>query len=193
MNIKTRLNLIISAALLAFQAHAADTYKIDPMHSSVTFSVRHMGISMVRGHFDNFAGSIVLDNGAIKEATGTIEVKSINTGVQMRDNHLRSPAFFDATNFPTITFKTKSVEKNGDETILVGDFTMHGVTKELRLPVTLGGPVTDPQGKTRIGLEARAKVNRKDYGIAYNATLKSGVAAVGNEVTMEITAEGVKQ
>jgi polyisoprenoid-binding protein YceI len=163
------------------------------MHSSINFSVRHLGINDVRGHFDEFAGSIMLDNAAIKEATGTIQVKSINTGVQMRDNHLRTAAFFDATNYPVITFKTKSVEPNGAETVLIADFTMRGVTKELRLPVKLSGPVKDPQGKFRIGLEAKANLNRKDYGINYNAVLESGVAAVGEEVTLEINAEGIKE
>jgi polyisoprenoid-binding protein YceI len=193
MNIKMRWALIITTGLLAFVANGADTYKIDPMHSSIIFSVRHMGINNVRGHFDEFGGTVVVDNGAIQSATGTIQVKSINTGVPMRDNHLRKPDFFDATNHPTINFQTKKVEQSGGETILVADFTMRGITKELRLPVKLSGPVKDPQGKTRIGLEATAKVNRKDYGINYNAVLESGAAAVGEEVTMEINAEGVKQ
>jgi polyisoprenoid-binding protein YceI len=151
-----------------------------------------MGINNVRGHFDEFSGSVVVDNGAIQSASGTIQVKSINTGVQMRDNHLRKADFFDATNHPTITFQTKKVEQSGGQTILIGDFTMRGVTKELRVPVKLSGPVKDPQGKTRIGLEAAAKVNRKDHGISYNAVLESGAAAVGEEVTMEINAEAVK-
>jgi polyisoprenoid-binding protein YceI len=184
---------LIAAAVIARQAGAADTYKIDPMHSSVAFSIRHMGISDIRGQFRDFAGSIVLDNGLIKDATGTIQVKSINTGVQMRDNHLLKPDFFDATNYPTITFKTKNLDQAGGQTTLIADFTMHGQTRELRLPVKLSGPVKDPQGNIRIGLEARAKINRKDYGINYNALLESGVAAVGEEVTLEINAEGVKE
>jgi len=192
MKTKTCLMIVTAAVFLLLSADAADSYKIDPMHSSIGFSIRHMGISNIRGHFDDFSGSVMVDNGAIKEASGTIQVKSINTGVQMRDNHLRSPAFFDVTNYPTISFKTKSVEQSGGETLLIADFTMHGVTKEMRLPVKLSGPLKDPQGKTRVGLEARAKVNRKDYGINYNTALESGVAAVGEEVTLEINAEGVK-
>jgi polyisoprenoid-binding protein YceI len=193
MKIKMRLALITTFGLLTFLANGADSYKIDPMHSSIIFSVRHMGINNVRGHFDDFGGMVVVDNGAIQSASGTIQVKSINTGVPMRDNHLRKPDFFDATNHPTINFQTKKVEQSGGKTVLVADFTMRGVTKELRLPVKLSGPVKDPQGKTRIGLEATAKVNRKDYGINYNAMLESGAAAVGEEVTIEINAEAVKQ
>jgi polyisoprenoid-binding protein YceI len=193
MQIKTYLALITTIGLSAFVANGADSYKIDPMHSSIIFSVRHMGINNVRGHFDEFGGMVVVDNGAIQSATGTIQVKSINTGVPMRDNHLRKADFFDATNYPTINFQSKKVEQSGGQAILIADFTMHGVTKELRLPVKLSGPVKDPQGKTRIGLEATAKVNRKDYGISYNAMLESGAAAVGEEVTIEINAEAVKQ
>jgi polyisoprenoid-binding protein YceI len=192
MKMKSAL-IFLGGALLLSATHAADTYKIDPPHSSVGFSIRHMGISNIRGHFDEFAGTVLVDNGAIKEANGTVQVKSINTGVQMRDNHLRSPAFFDVTNYPVMTFKTKSVEQKGAESVLIADFTLHGVTKELRLPVKLSGPIKDPQGKTRIGLEARATINRKDYGINYNSVIESGIAAVGEEVTLEINAEGVRQ
>jgi polyisoprenoid-binding protein YceI len=193
MRIKTSLMLIAAGVLLLFHATAADTYKIDPAHTTLIFSVRHMGISNVRGHFDDFAGSIALDNGAIKEASGTIQVKSINTGLQMRDNNLRAAEFFDATNHPTITFKTRKVEQSGGQTVLIADFTIRGVTKELRLPVTLNGPIKDLRGITRIGLEARAKVNRKDFGMNYNAVLEFGGAAVGEDVTLEINAEAIKE
>ena len=156
------------------------------------FSVRHMGVSNVKGHFDEFVGSLVLDNGSIQEATATIQVKSVNTGIERRDNHLRTADFFEAAKYPEITFKAKKVEKSGDQTILIGDFTMRGVTKELRLPVTLSGPVKDPQGNTRIGLEAKATVNRKDYGMKFNAVMETGGLMVGDEVTIEINGEAVK-
>ena len=116
----------------------------------------------------------------------------MNTGIEKRDNHLRTADFFEAAKYPEITFKTKRVEKSGDQTILIGDFTMRGVTKELRLPVTLSGPVKDPQGNTRIGLEAKATVNRKDYGMKFNAVMETGGLMVGDEVTIEINAEAVK-
>src|SRR5512138_911345 len=162
MTNKTMLGLTAVAFLLLTHANAADNYKIDPAHSSVGFSVRHMGVSNVKGHFDEFAGSVVLDNSTIQEANATIQVKSVNTGIEKRDNHLRTADFFEAAKYPVITFKTKRAEKNGDQAILVGDFTMRGVTKELRLPVTVSGPIKDPQGNSRIGLEARTTVNRKD-------------------------------
>jgi polyisoprenoid-binding protein YceI len=187
------LGLTTAACLLLLRANAADNYKIDPAHTSIGFSVRHMGVSNVKGHFDEFVGTIALDNGVIKEASGTIQVKSVNTGIQQRDNHLRTAEFFDAAKYPVITFKTKRVEQSGDQTLLVADFAMHGVTKELHLPVTLSGPVKDPQGNTRIGLEAKTTLNRKDYGIQFNAAMETGGLLVGEEVARDINAEAIKQ
>ena len=192
MRTKIILSLIAGAFLVFPCAYAADNYKIDPAHTSLTFSVRHMGISNVKGHFDEFAGSIVLDNGSIKEANGTIQVKSINTGVQQRDDHLRTPDFFDAAGYPVITVRPGALKKGGG-TILIADFTMRGVTKELRLPVKFSGPVKDPQGNIRIGLEARTNLNRKDYGINFDAALETGTLLVGEEVTLEIDAEATKE
>jgi polyisoprenoid-binding protein YceI len=187
------LKLVAASLLFVTPATSADTYKIDPAHTSLTFSVRHLGINNVKGHFDDFAGSIVMDGGAINEANCTIQTKSINTGVQMRDDHLRTADFFDAGKFPTITFKTKSVERKDDQITLLADFTMRGVTKEIRLPVKINGPIKDQEGTTRIGLEGRITVKRKDYGINFNAVLESGVAMVGEEVAIEINMEAVQQ
>lgn len=186
------LRLLCLAGLSLSTAFAADTYKIDTAHSSVGFSVRHMGVSNVKGHFDDFSGTVVLEKGAIQEATAQIQVKSINTGIEKRDNHLRTADFFEVSQFPQITFKTKRVEKSGDQLFLVGDFTMRGVTKELKLPVTLSGPIKDPMGNLRIGLEAKAKVNRKDFGMKFHAVMEAGDLVVGDEVTIEINAEAVK-
>ena len=185
MRNKTILGLTAASFLLLLRSNAADNYKIDPAHTSVGFSVRNMGLSNVKGHFDEFVGSVVLNNGSIQEATATIQVKSVNTGIEKRDKHLRTADFFDAAKYPEITFKSKRVEQSGNKTILIGDFTTRAVTKELRLPVTLSSPVKDPQGNTRIGLEAKATINRKDYGMNKGGT-------VGNEVTIEIKAEAIK-
>lgn len=193
MRTKIILGLFSLSFLLLPCAHAADRYKIDPAHTSLTFSVRHMGINNVKGHFDEFAGTVVVDNGEIREAEGTIQVKSINTGVKQRDDHLRTPDFFDAASFRVITFKTKGVEKSGAQTVLIADFTMRGITKELRLPVKLSGPIKDPQGNIRIGLEAKTNLNRKDYGINYSGALESGTAMVGEDVSLEINAEAIKE
>lgn len=191
---KHLLTALAAALLVTSAAYAADSYKIDPAHTSITFSVRHLGLSNVKGQFREFTGSIMVDGEKITEASGTIQVQSIDTGVKQRDDHLRTADFFDATNHPTITFKTKRIEKDsGGNSILIADFTMRGVTKELKLPVKLSGPAKDPWGNMRVGLEAKTKLNRKDYGIKYHEVLETGVLAVGDEVELEINAEAVKE
>ena len=185
--------LTLSAwAFSAFISKAADTYNLDPAHSTVGFAVTHMVINTVHGKFNEFTGTVSLDGNQLKEASGTIQAKSVDTGIERRDNHLRSPDFFDAAKYPTITFQSKRAEKQGNDTVLIGDFTMHGVTKELSLPVTVKGPIKDPWGNSRIGLQARAKLNRRDYGLKYNQALETGGLVVGDEIELEINAEAVK-
>ena len=173
---------LVGASLSAL---AADTYKIDPVHSSVGFSIRHFAISNVRGKFNEFSGEVVLDGKDLKEATGTIQTKSVDTGNSRRDDDLRGPNYFDAAKYPTITFQSKRVVKDGDQAKLIGDFTMHGVTKEITLPITINGPI-EQRGSKRIGLEAKTKISRKDYGMT------GGVPAVGDEVELEINAEATQ-
>jgi polyisoprenoid-binding protein YceI len=185
-----------SALLLNVSAHALDTYKVDPAHSSIGFSVDHMVINTVHGRFRQFDGTITVDpdNGnAIKQATATIQAKSIDTDIERRDNHLRSPDFFDVTNYPTITFESTSVTADGGAQTLVGKFTMHGVTKEISLPAKVKGPIKDPMGNTRLGLEASTTLDRKDYGLTWNKALEAGGLMVGENVTIQINAEFVKQ
>ena len=180
------LAAVLFSSLLAGRLFGADTYNLDPNHSSIGFSVSHLVINNVHGNFNEFTGTVVVDDKAIKEAKGTIEVKSIDTRNTKRDAHLRTPDFFDAQKYPTITFVSKKAEKKGGETVLIGEFTMHGVTKEISLPVKLSGPISDPAMGTRIGLYAKAKLSRKEFGITY------GSGAVGDEIEIEINAEAVK-
>ena len=187
-----RLLIVSSALLLAKSGMASDIYNIDPVHSSVGFSVSHLVISNVKGKFNEFSGTVVLDGKKIKEAKGTIQTKSLDTGNAKRDADVRGPDFFDASKYPTLIFQSKRVEEKGGEALVIGDFTMHGVTKELALPLRLKGPVKDPWGNERVGLEAKTKVNRKDYGISYNKMLETGGALVGDEVEIEINAEATK-
>ena len=191
---KYKTTLVTIAAALALMSHtfAADTYTIDPAHTGVGFAARHFGINTVKGKFNDFTGKLVMDGDALKEAVATIQVQSIDTGVAQRDNHLRTPDFFDAKSHPTITFKSKRVENSGNQLTMIGDFTLRGVTKELRLPLMLSKPIKDPWGNTRVGLETKAKLNRKDYGIKYNDVLETGIAAVGDEIEIEINAEAIK-
>lgn len=181
---------------LASVALAADTYKIDNAHTMVGFTISHMVINDVQGRFKEFEGTVVVDPdkaNAVQKAKATIQAKSIDTDISKRDDHLRSADFFDVEKFPTITFEAKKVEKDGNQQVLVGDFTMHGVTKEIRLPVTVKGPIKDPWGNMRIALKAGVTLNRKDYGLTWNKALEAGGLLVGEDVTIQINAEAVKQ
>lgn len=194
MLLKQTLASVGAVLLLNSLTFAADTYKVDPLHTSVSFSVRHLGINSVKGKFKEFEGALVLEGDTLMEARGTIQVPSVDTGVEKRDNHLRTADFFDAAKYPTITFKTKRVEQGGSgQPVLIADFTMRGVTKELRLPAKMSKPTKDPWGGTRVGLEAKTKLNRKDYGINYHEVLETGAMAVGEEVELEINTEAVKE
>ena len=184
------------STLIASTAMALDTYKVDPAHSSVNFSVDHMVVNTVHGRFRQFEGTVTVDpdNGnAMKGASGTIQAKSIDTDIEKRDNHLRSPDFFDAEKFPTITFESTEVKKDGNGQVLIGKFTMHGVTKDVSLPFTLKGPIKSPMGGTIMGFEVNAKLNRKDYGLTWNKVIEAGGLMVGEDVTIQINTELVKQ
>jgi polyisoprenoid-binding protein YceI len=193
MKRKPFLILALLVLSLATQSRAADTYNIDPAHSSVGFAITHMVINTVHGHFNQFSGTVAVDGKSVSDAKGTVDTKSVDTGQPNRDKHLKSADFFDAEKFPTITFASKRADKKDGETVLVGDFTMHGVTKELSLPVKLSGPIKDPMGMNRIGLHGKTKINRKDYGISYNKAMEAGGLMLGEEVEIEINAEAVKK
>jgi polyisoprenoid-binding protein YceI len=187
--------VLAAVALVASQAQAADTYNIDAAHTTVGFSIQHMVISKVKGRFNEFSGSIQVDPKAtptVTEATIAIKVASIDTANTKRDDHLRAPDFFDAAKFPDMTFETTKIEKTGDDLAAHGKLTIRGVTKEIELPFKLNGPITDPLGNTRVGIEGRTKLNRKDYGLTWSKTLETGGLVVGDEVEIEIQLEAVK-
>lgn len=184
----------LGIVLAASAAFAADTYKVDPAHTTVGFSISHLVINTVHGRFKDVAGSVTIDpdkSNAVVEANAILQTKSIDTGVTQRDTHLKSPDFFDAEKFPTITFASKRVENQGGQQMLVGDFTMHGVTREISLPVKIKGPIT-AMGGQRIGVEAMGSLNRKEYGLTWNRALEAGGVMVGEDVAIEINAEAVK-
>ncbi len=195
MSIKKVFAGLAGGLLLASIAFGADIYKIDPVHTNIGFSVRHMGITNVKGKFGDVSGTIVYDDKNIAKSSVNVTIKaaSINTDNDMRDKDLRSANFFEVDKYPEITFVSKSVKKSGDEYILTGTFTMHGVSKEISFPFTIIGITKDPWGSTRMGTEASLKVNRKDYGINYNKVLDNGGLVVANEVKIELEVEAVKQ
>jgi polyisoprenoid-binding protein YceI len=194
MRYKASINTVLfMSVMLVSAAFGADIYNIDNSHTTVGFMVRHMVLSKVRGAFTDYNAMILLDEQDITKSSmqGTIKVASIDTAHAKRDKHLRSADFFDAAQYPDITFASKRIEKQGNGYVMIGDFTMRGVTKEIALPFTITKPLTH-KGKTRVGFEARLEINRQDYGIAYNKLTDVGGLVVGNQVTIEIDGEAIK-
>ena len=181
--------------ILAGQAWAADTYTIDPSHSSIGFSVKHMVVSTVTGAFGDFTGNVTYDPAdmAAFKADAAIQVKSIDTRQPKRDDHLRSADFFDAEKFPTITFMAKKLDKEGAQMLMAGDLTMKGVTKEVSVSVSIEGPVKGMGGASVIGLSGSFILNRQDYGVSWNKTLDNGGFVVSNDVKVDINIEAHQQ
>ncbi len=172
-------------------------YQLDPVHSSVGFSVKHMMIAKVRGTFEKLSGQLTFDknNPEAASAVATIDAASINTREPQRDTHLRSPDFFDIEKYPTLSFKSKSVIASGDGDLkVVGDLTIKGVTKEVTLQVERpSDELKDPYGNLKIGLSASTKIRRKDFGLNWNAALEAGGVLVGDEVTIDLDLQFVKE
>lgn len=187
---------IVFAAAAILSAANAQNWEIDPRHSTAQFSVRHMVISNVRGEFLKVGGSATYDPKNLKTANleATIDVSSITTRDEKRDTHLKGPDFFDVAKFPTITFKSRSFSKTSAGLKILGDLTMHGVTKPVTL--TVEGPseeIKDSLGKQRIGASATLKVNRKEFGINYSKVLETGGVIVGDEVLITLDVQLVKK
>lgn len=179
---------LVTALTFAASALAAE-FAIDPVHSTLGFSVRHLGVSNVRGQFDKFAGTIHFDPADLStlKAAVTIEAASVNTGNERRDNHLRNPDFFDAARYPQITFTSVEVKNiNGSHFQLVGDLTMHGVSRRVTLDCELGG-TTQAFGNTVAGFSATTTLNREDFGITGGG---AGVA-VGKEIKVLLDVEAI--
>jgi polyisoprenoid-binding protein YceI len=186
---------LLAAAGLASAAYGADTYVIDPVHTLVGFTVRHLVINKVRGKFNEFTGTITYDERDITRSSmhGTIKTASIDTDNDKRDKDLRSPNFFDTAQYPEITFASKRVEKRDNGYVLIGDLTIKNVTKEVTIPFAITGKIVDPWGKTRIGFEARLRLNRKDFGVNYHKVMDNGGLVVGDTVDIELVGEAIKQ
>lgn len=172
------------------------TWVIDASHSVITFSVRHMMISKVRGRFTRFDGTVDFDeqNPTNSKVQVTIDASSIDTRDERRDGHLISPDFLDVANYPTLTFVSKRVEViDESHGRIIGDLTIRGVTREVTLDVEYNGQSKSPWGTISAGFSATTKINRKDWGLTWNVALETGGVLVGEEVTIEIEIEIVKQ
>ncbi len=171
-------------------------WSIDPAHSNVEFSVRHLMIATVRGRFADVAGTVKLDEASPAKSSVDVRIQaaSIDTRAEQRDNHLRSPDFFDVARYPTITFTSRTVEPKGDDQLKVtGDLTMHGVTKPVTLSATKEGSARDPWGNDRVAFSATAKLDRKEFGLTWNQALETGGVMVGDEIKITLDVELVRQ
>jgi len=186
MNFK---KLVVSSSLLVSTLFAGN-YNVDADHSNIGFKVKHMMITNVKGQFDQFDGTFEYDEKTktLKSLTGEIKVASINTANKKRDGHLKSADLFDANKFPKIIFKLTKVE--GDSAY--GDFTLRGITKNIKLDFDNGGTITDPWGNKRAGFSLSGKLRRADFGLTYNSVLEAGGLTIGEIVKLDIEIEGIK-
>ncbi len=167
---------------------------LDTTHSGIEFSVRHLGIATVRGNFTKFDVKATADEAGIPTSIEVdIDAASITTGVENRDNHLRSPDFFDAGNYPTVTFRSTSIAPKGDEYEVKGDLTIRGVTKPVVLHAEFTGFVKDPWGNARAAAEGSAKFNRADFGLTWNQVLEAGGLMVSEEVKVSFSVQLVEK
>jgi polyisoprenoid-binding protein YceI len=174
--------------------YVAGTWKLDPTHSEVTFSVRHLAISKVRGSFKTFDATVVTaENPADSTFTASIEVASIDTNNADRDGHLRTGDFFLVEEFPTIDFVSTGLDHDGDDFLLQGNLTVRGVTKPVTIKAEFGGITADPYGQTKAGATGTLKINRTDFGVNWNAALETGGFMLGDEVTITIEGQLVLQ
>lgn len=182
--------LVLGPALVA----AAETYQIDNSHSHIGFGVKHMVVSIVRGSFTDYSGSaeVDLDDLSNSSVEVTIAASSVDTRQSDRDDHLRSEDFFDVANHPQIAFRSTSIEQDGDDLVAVGDLTIRGVTKSVRMPIEVSGPIEDPWGNTRLGVSGRLTIDRTDFGLNYNRALEAGGLVVGRDISIEIDVELLK-
>jgi polyisoprenoid-binding protein YceI len=168
-------------------------WSLDPHHTAVSFSAKHMGVATVRGRFDDVTADLELDDPddpTTGRGTVTVKAASVNTGSEMRDNHLRSPDFFDAEKYPDIVFTLKSIDKAGDDKFnVVGDLTIKGITKEITLDYEHSGTAIDPYGNTKVGGTLTGTVNRNDWGLVWNVPLGGGGWLVGEKIKLEIDGE----
>ncbi len=187
--------LALGLVLVGSAARAADTYEVDPVHSNVTFKIRHL-ISYVTGQFRDFNGTVELDlqDPTRSSVSFAIKAASLDTANSRRDDHLRSADFFDVQKYPEITFKSKRIaRKSGSTYEVTGDLTLHGVTREITLAVDYLGTARDPWGNDRAGFSTSTKLDRKAYGIVWNQTLDAGGLLLGDEVEVTIALETVRK
>ena len=182
----------MSSTAVEIPGYVAGTWAIDPVHSEVSFTVRHMMVSKVRGRFDTFEGTIVTAaNPLDSSVTASVDLSSINTGQEQRDAHIRSADFFEVEKHPFMTFASTGVRVDGSNFLLDGDLTLKGVTKPTTFKLEVNGFGPDAYGGTRSGFSATGEINRHDFGVSYNGPIPGGGVAVSEKVTITLEVEGV--
>lgn len=172
--------------------YVAGTWTIDPSHSDVTFSVRHMMVSKVRGRFQSFSGQVVTaENPLESTVTATIDLDSIDTNAEQRDNHIRSADFFEVEKYPTMTYRSTGIRADGADFVLDGELTLKGVTKQVPLALEINGFGPDAFGGTRAGFTATGEIKRQDFNISWNGTYEGGGVVVGDKVALSLEIEVV--
>lgn len=188
------VNGILGLLLISSTAIAADTYIIDKDHSSATFIIRHL-VGRVNGSFSDIRGKIIFDEKKLSKSSveTTIKTESIDTKVEKRDNHLKSPDFFETEKFPDITFVSKKIKGKGKKFKIPGILSIRGIEKLVTLDADFNGITKDPWGNTRAGFAASTKINRKDFGLTWNKALEAGGFMVGDEVAINLEIEAIKE
>jgi len=186
----------MSSTTVQIPGYVAGTWAIDPVHSEVSFTVRHMMVSKVRGRFDTFEGSIVTAEDPLASVvTASVDLSSINTGQEQRDAHIRSADFFEVEKYSHMTFVSTGIRVDGDDFLLDGDLTLKGVTKPVTFKLEISGFGPDAYGGTRAGFSATTEINRIDYGVTFNGPIPGvpGGVAVSEKVTISLEVEGILQ
>ncbi|HEY5394197.1 MAG TPA: YceI family protein [Trebonia sp.] len=186
----------MSSTAVEIPGYVAGTWAIDPVHSEVSFTVRHMMVSKVRGRFDTFEGTIVTGATPLDSTvTATVDLTSINTGQEQRDAHIRSADFFEVEKHPNMTFASTGVRQDGGDFLLDGDLTLKGVTKPVTFKLEVSGFGPDAYGGTRVGFSATTEINRSEFGVNFNGPIPGvpGGVAVSEKVTINLEIEGILQ
>ena len=195
MNIGRFIYTAVLVVFIIAGVQAADKYVADKAHTNIGFTVKHMVISTVPGKFNNYTIDFIFDANDLNKSSikVTIKTASINTDDEKRDEHLRSADFFDAAKYPEITFVSSSIMKKGNDYVAKGTLTMRGVSREIELSFKILGPVQDPWGNTKMGVEASLTVDRQDYGISWSKSLDTGGLVVSDDVNIKLDVELQKE
>jgi polyisoprenoid-binding protein YceI len=186
------ITMTTSTSAATVPGYVAGTWEIDPVHSEVGFVARHMMVSKVRGRFTSFSGELVLGEDPLQSSvTATIDLTSIQTGNEQRDQHIRSADFFEVDKYKTMTYRSTGVRPEGDHYLLEGELTLKDVTKPVELTLELNGFGPDPFGGTRAGFTATGEINRRDFGVNFSAPMETGGVVVSDKVAIQLEIEAV--